>query len=320
MKKIPIIIFAIVLIMLSCASCESEGKNMQTKYNITSYNEVINQISGLTKDFEIVFISDSHISLADKRDLVDVENKALSRYAMFKDSKGNGADKTFHDMIEYTKHISPDLLILGGDIIDSAMFSSIEALQSNLDGLPFPYIYSLGNHDFEYGKEYFSQDSFDKYLPRLKAVSDSDKGYQIKDMGELIFFAVSDYNNKFSVEALEAFKVICSGTKPVVLVTHIPLEPQTGDTSLWNKTIEVWKADSNGHSRVLLGDNSCIPDEVTREFIDLALSESSPVALVLAGHVHFYHKDMLNRKVVQIVSGIGYGREMLHVTLKASNT
>ena len=63
MKKIPIIIFAIVLIMLSCASCESEGKNMQTKYNITSYNEVINQISGLTKDFEIVFISDSHISL-----------------------------------------------------------------------------------------------------------------------------------------------------------------------------------------------------------------------------------------------------------------
>lgn len=320
MKKIPVILLAVMYITLSCTCCESEEKKMQTKYNISPHFEVVKEISGLSKDFEIVFISDSHISLADERDTAEVEDKALSRFAMFKDSKGNDANKTFNDMIEYTKYLSPDLLILGGDITDSAMLASIEAVEQNVKKLPFPYIYSLGNHDFEYGKEYFSQESYTKYLPRFKDISKSDKGYQIKDMGELVIFAVNDDNNKFSSDALEAFRSVCSGSKPVILVTHVPIEPQTNDTSLWDKTIDVWRADSNGNSRVLLGDKSCIPDDATREFINLALSKSSPVVLVLAGHIHFYHRDMLNDKIVQITSGAGYEREMVHVTLTASNT
>ena len=37
--------------------------------------------------------------------------------------------------------------------------------------------------------------------------------------------------------------------------------------------------------------------------------------LVLAGHIHFYHKDVLNDKTLQIVSGAAYEGNALEITL-----
>ena len=60
-----------------------------------------------------------------------------------------------------------DILILGGDIIDSAMYASIDHVEDRLKKLKIPYLYSMGNHDFEYGSEYFSATAYEEYLPRL---------------------------------------------------------------------------------------------------------------------------------------------------------
>lgn len=319
MKRISIILFVAVFMLLSCAGCISEEEKMEEKFKLKLHNEVV-EVEGLKKDYEIILIADSHVSLADERDPVAIEDKAISRYNMFRDADANGADKTFNEMIEYTKAAGPDLLVLGGDITDSAMYASIEKISENVDALPFPYIYSMGNHDFEYGKEYYSEASFSQYLPRFKDVSATNDGYQIKEFDEFIVFAADDNNNKFSAKALEAFKTVANGEKQVIFVSHMPIEPQTGDTTLWDKTIEVWQPSATGNSRVLLGNNSCVPDSVTAEMINLILAEDSSVVLVLSGHIHFFHRDMLNDKVVQIVTGAGYEREIVHITLTASST
>lgn len=65
-----------------------------------------------------------------------------------------------------------------------------------------------------------------------------------------------------------------------------------------------------------MGVNGCYPNEVTGEFIDLVLAKESPVVLVLAGHIHFYHRDMLNERVPQIVTGAAFEGEGLYITLK----
>lgn len=40
---------------------------------------------------------------------------------------------------------------------------------------------------------------------------------------------------------------------------------------------------------------------------NLSITESSsPVKAVLAGHVHFYNRDMINENIVQIVGDAGY--------------
>lgn len=103
-----------------------------------------------------------------------------------------------------------------------------------------------------------------------------------------------------------------------ILVTHVPIEPAVENT-LWEKSNEVWKAADNGHSRVLLGPSSCVPNAVTAEFLDMVMAAESPILLVLSGHIHFYHRDNLTKDLVQVVTGAGFQKEMVKVTLLPDN-
>ena len=96
---------------------------------------------------------------------------------------------------------------------------------------------------------------------------------------------------------------------------HVPIEPITGDMKLVDKCREVWGTYGDNKSKVTLGINGICPDPVTQEFLDLILSDDSPVVLVLAGHIHFYHKDALNNNTVQIVTGPAYKGEAVRITL-----
>ena len=98
------------------------------------------------------------------------------------------------------------------------------------------------------------------------------------------------------------------------MILHVPIEPLK-DNGLWEKSNEVWGATSDGRSRVLLGSRSCLPNETTGRFLDLVRAEESPVELVLAGHVHFYHEGNLTEDTRQIVTGAGFEREIVKVTL-----
>ena len=270
-------------------------------------------VEGLEEEFNLFFMADTHISLCDDRDS-DIMEKAVSRYEMFRSKEGIGSEESFRDMIGYVTESNPDLLILGGDILDSAMWKSIDYVTESLQKLEFPWIYEMGNHDFEYGLEYFSPKCYSEYLPRLHEITDTYEGWQKIEYDEFIVFAVDDHNNQISEEALLAFQEIYDLGKAVILISHVPLEPQTAD-DLWQKSNEVWGASANGNSRVLLGEHSCVPNEVTAEFIELVTAAESPVLLVLSGHVHFYHEGKLTDKIQQIVTGAGFNRELVKITL-----
>ncbi|MBR5376225.1 MAG: metallophosphoesterase [Lachnospiraceae bacterium] len=247
-----------------------------------------------------------HLSLCDDRDM-EVYDKAVFRYGNMMDANGRPAYQTFHEFIDYANAENPDLFILGGDILDSAMMASVNFLQQELSTLDVPYMYMLGNHDFEYGNEYFSKRAYEEFRPRVVEVSGSESGAHLFDVAGIHVFAADDANNQFSAEEVSAFREVLEDGKPVLFVSHVPFEPEeTGEDSLYEKSVELFGTDSKGNSRALIGEHSVVPNDTTQEMLDMILAEDSPVFCVLAGHVHYPHEDMLKHGITQIVTGAAY--------------
>ncbi|MCR5357397.1 MAG: metallophosphoesterase [Lachnospiraceae bacterium] len=275
--------------------------------------EATADIKGMKGRFNIFFLADSHISKCDDRDK-DLITKAARRSILFKKDGINSWDR-FDMLIEESKNCDTDIVVMGGDIVDSAMYASIDHVRDRLSTLNVPYMYYMGNHDFEYGAEYFTPLSYSEYLPRLDDMHGK-SSYQVREYDDFIIFAADDNNSQVNREILDAFKKEITKGKPVILALHVPIEPVTGDRALIEKCNEVYGENSAKEHQLIMGPDGCVPNSITQEFIDLVLSDDSPVIMVLAGHLHFYHKDMLNEKTVQIITGPAYAGEALKITVK----
>jgi len=289
-------------------SIETENNTSDIKINVRSVN-----VSAKMSSYKIFFIADSHISMCDERDS-ELMEKASTRSNSFM-HEGVAPQDTFDRLIDEAIKSDCNLVIFGGDIIDSAMYASIEHVSEQLKRLNKPYIYFMGNHDFEYGSEYFSPKAYEEYLPRLNEIH-GEKSYQIKEEEEVIVFAADDSNSQIDVETLEAFKEVQAKGKPIVLAVHVPLEPQEENSAFVEKCKEVWGPSPEGKSRVTMGYNGVYPNETTREFLNLVFAEDSNVELVLGGHVHFYSYDVLNNNITQVVTGAAFDGEAVSVELK----
>ncbi len=296
--------------MTGCIGVKDEKKDSGLKIEDLSID-----LPDTEREFKIIFIADTHISLCDERD-GGIADFVSQRYELFRDETGRGADETFKELIAYVIEEDPDLLILGGDILDTATLKGVEFVGQELSKISCPYIYSLGNHDFTYEEEYYTPKAFSEYLPRIEEIVTTRDGYQIYDAGIMYILALDDYNNRYSEGSLEALKEVEDKGKPVLVITHVPIEPETGDRSLLNDTIEMWGISESGGSRVLLGPTSQTSDENTREIIAELLSDNSPVVHVLAGHIHLKHSDSLNGKINQTVTGAGFMGEAVRLLIK----
>ena len=313
MKRIYTLVFAVIIFICACGrETDNKIENETTAIPVQISEETL-EVEGFEREFSIFFLADSHISLCDERDK-ELMEKAWSRSRLYKVDDIEAWDR-FDALIENADNDKNDIIILGGDIIDSAMYASIDHVNGQVASLSIPYMYTIGNHDFEYGTEYFSNKAYEEYLPRLDDLHGKDS-YQVNEYDDLIIFSADDYNNQVSASALEAYKREAAKGKPIVLIVHVPIEPVTGDDSLTEKCKEVWGSSEDGKSKVTMGVNGCYPNDTTNEFLDLVLADESPVVLVLAGHIHFYHKDMLNDNIVQIVTGAAFEGNALRVTLK----
>ena len=271
-------------------------------------------IPTLERDYELFFIADSHVTLCDKKDSELIEKNNARKESFIRN--GKSSDWYFKELIKEAKNRRSDLIVMGGDIVDSAMYASIDFVKKQLDSSGLDYIYASGNHDFEYGDEYFSSLAYEKYRPRLEVIH-SPKFYDIKEYDDLIIFSVDDEANQIPKEAVEAFAEIVKKDKAIIVVTHVPFEPLTGDLALNELCKETWGESSDGKSRVTMGFNGCYPNSNTLDFAEL-LAYSKNVYGILAGHVHFYHKDIFYDNKYQIITAAAFEGQAISVRLKSS--
>ena len=136
---------------------------------------------------------------------------------------------------------------------------------------------------------------------------------------DLIVAGINDKNNQFDKKAVQALLPYLKGTKPVILVMHVPLQPQYEHSALEQQADAVWGLSNAGRCRVLLGETACKPNKTTQKLLDAVFAADSPVAVVFAGHIHFYNRSMVNEQSVQLVTGAGYYGDAVRIFVQAEN-
>lgn len=273
-------------------------------------------IDGLEDEFTIYFIADSHISLCDDRD-PDLKDYAKDRYEYFiRDSKGS--EKNFSILMEQVRKDNPDLVIFGGDIVDSISYASVDYVRKELDKLDkqgIPYAFCIGNHDFSYYPEYYSEKAYEEYMPRLSAFFDDyDTGYRILKYDAFNILIADDFNYRFSDDIIDAVEELQAENKETIVVQHVPYAVLYNDSDLIERAKAVWGETEDGRSKVLLGNVAVPPNEDSVPLVSYCFNDAK-VRLVLAGHVHFYSKDRLNENTLQVITKPGYERGAVKLTL-----
>lgn len=268
-------------------------------------------IEGLEGEYELLFITDTHVIVRAEDDSEQVKENAESRYPGFFDAAGVSSAEQFPYWMEYANEQEVDAVLFGGDIIDYPSEANVAFLNENVSGLQMPYLYTLGNHDWTYPWEYMTETAQTEYRPMLESVIKEDGVVQTLDMGEFLIVSVDNSSNQVSKEALDAYLTVLEAGKPVIVVTHVPFMTQ----SVLGRAREVWS------SPVVIGAGNyggIYPSEESVAFVEATTAEDSPVVAVLAGHVHFYDKDYIEgeKPVIQIVGNAGYVRSgiVLHIT------
>ena len=268
-------------------------------------------IEGLEKEYELLFLTDTHVIVQSEEDDPQVTANAEGRYPVFMDAAGVTAAEQFPYWMEYANEWEVDAVLFGGDIIDYPSSSNIEFLNENVSKLDMPYLYTLGNHDWTYPWEYMTDKAKQEYIPMLQPVIAENGTIEIMDMEDFLVVSVDNSSGQIHPDALEQYLQVLEQGKPVIVLVHVPFMTQ----SVLGKAKEVWD------SPVVIGAGNyggIYPSEESTAFIEATTAEDSPVIAILAGHVHFYDKDYIDgeKPVIQIVGNAGFVRSgiVLHIT------
>lgn len=292
-------------------TAENIGKEDLTQADVTWEKNITEEtiyIPGLAGEYNFLYVTDTHMIVPDAEDSEEVTEHFSPRFEEFKNEEGIPAAEQFRVWVDYANEQKVDAFLLGGDAIDYPSESNLKHLESNLSELQMPYLYAVGNHDWTYPWDYMTEQGRANYLPLLAPYMKENTAIHALEMEGLIVVAVDNSTNQITPEAMEEYQQILQKGKPVIVMLHVPLLTQ----SVLAKAKEVWS------SPVVLGGGNyggIYPDETSAEFINLTTAEESPVVAVLAGHVHFYDKDLINENIVQIVGDAGFKGEAVWITV-----
>ena len=316
MNIVTISAMIVVLIaMIVCLEIPQKAINKirsLSNKEVAVYEEKVD-IEGLEEPFTIIYIADAHICLCDDRD-AEVKDILESRYKEF-ERDSLGSEKNFSIVMDYVKKEKPDLVIFGGDMADEATYASIEYIEKEIGKLKCPYLFIMGNHDFAYGNEYFSEKAYADYFTRYDSLNEVKEGCQIKEYDNFAILLLDDYNNQVCDETVDAIQTLKEKGKEVIIAEHVPILPLYEETDIVERTNEIWGGDEYGQSRVLMGDGAVYPKGATNHLIAFASQDDGLVKLLLAGHIHFYHRDKINESAVQVTAKPAFERGIVKVTL-----
>ena len=313
-------LFFSLLLALLLTAC---GKEKTTQIQDTSFvppvetpvsfslNEKTLTVSGLTKDYTFLYLSDTHMITLDGNESDQITENALGRIQLFADTEGVTSADRFPEWIDYANEKEVNMMLFGGDIIDFPSDANLKLLKENIYKLKMPYVYTLGNHDWTYPWDYMTAKGRETYRPLFDAFTNNSPAASITEYEELVILSVDNSSNQIDPEALTVVDEALSLQKPVIVIAHVPFSTDSlleKAKTVWNSPVSIGMADKGG----------IFPDANTLAFQEKILADDSPVFCVLSGHVHFADESALNDNVVQIIGGAGYNGEgvLLHLRPK----
>lgn len=301
MKYFKLLLFILLLFFVSgCGQAPSITEdNLITKSNqITSSNldEYTIILPDTENEYSFLFLTDTHIIATQQYSDKQINAYANERLSIFPNN-----NISFFQWIDYANTKQFDALLLGGDIIDFPSPANVSYLHSSLEQLQIPYLYTLGNHDWTYPWEYMTDIGKQKYLPLLSPYMENNTDIHILEYHDFTVVAIDNSSNQISSDTILQYQELLSRNKPILLLLHVPLYTE----SVMEKANQVWD------NAVILGGGTqggIYPNSISAEFIHITVAKDSPVFAILAGHVHFSDKGIIEgeKNTLQIVGDASY--------------
>ncbi len=269
------------------------------------------QLKGIEGEYTLLFLTDTHAIVQSQGASEQEAANEEARYPTFFNEEGVPSAEQFPEWIRYANENGVDAVLLGGDIIDTPSEANLRWLEEQLGQLDMPYLYVNGNHDWTYPWEYMTEAGKEAYLPLLEPFMQDNTVIHSLDFGEFTVVGIDDSPGQVEVGVFPAYEEILAEGRPVIVLAHVPFMTQ----SVLGKAREAWS------SPVVIGAGNyggIYPNEDSERFVSLTTAADSPVELVLAGHVHFYDRDVIEgeKQVLQLVGGAGFRGEaiLIHIT------
>lgn len=289
-------------LMLAVLAKHYEYPDIQINY----IEEII--IPGVEEEYEFLFLTDLHLAIKTRNE-VGPYGSADERIRAFSNVRGTVSSKQLPQWISYANKEQLDAVLMGGDILDYYSAENAVYLKSQLDELNMPFLFTLGNHElFLPWEETISQDS-----AIYGCFKENGMNFQILDFEEFVICAINNETYQVNEESYIAMKEWFKEhpDKPMILLAHVPFYTEN-DRELLETTVSIW-----GQSLVI-GTGEGIRDTtaVSREFLDLILSEESPVVAIFTGDNHYYHKGKLTDSITQWVGAPAYAGDGMIIKIK----
>lgn len=253
-------------------------------------------VPNLSRQYTVVQITDTHVSAAYEHEAECVRDAAIRRARVFYATPEESVERWF-TLIDKANAENPDIVVLTGDIVDFPSLRNMDVLAEGLRRLNAPYVFCVGNHDWSYDFDYHSESAVANELPKFAVFSrNGTTAYSLCDMGEFALLAVDNSSDQVPPAALDGLAAARALEKPLLLAIHVPLCADDFPENGLRAACAYW-----GHY-ACMGENGIKPNEVSSRFIADVTAEDSPVAAVLAGHLHFEHRDRLTDRLEQHVS------------------
>lgn len=292
------------------AGCSGRGVVSGDKWEKHITEETI-YIEGVDREYTLLFITDTHMVVQDDGASDQEKENAAARFQEFMNQEGIPSAEQFPEWIRFANERKVDAVLLGGDIVDTPSQGNLKWLEEQLSQLEMPYLYVNGNHDWTFPWEYMTEAGRAAYLPLLEPFMNGNTTIQTLEFDGFTIVGIDDSTNQVDGGVLPVYEQILAQGRPVIVLAHVPFMTQ----SVLGKAVEVW-----GSPTVIGAGNfgGIYPNEDSESFVNLTTARNSPVELVLAGHVHFQDKDVMEgeKNVLQLVGGAGFqGNALLiHIT------
>lgn len=304
------VITAAIFTSAAMSGCGRAGGSADWEKHIT---EETVRLEGIQGEYTFLFLTDTHVIVRDQAASEQETANEEARYPGFASEEGVPSAEQFPEWIRYANENQVDAVLLGGDIIDTPSEANLGWLEEQLSGLDMPYLYVNGNHDWTYPWEYMTEAGKETYLPLLEPFMNGNTSIQTLDFGEFTIVGIDDSPGQVDKGVFPAYEELLAKDRPIIVLAHVPFITQ----SVLGRAREVWS------SPVVIGAGNyggIYPNDESAKFMSLTTAASSQVELVLAGHVHFYDRDVIEgeKEVLQLVGGAGYqgNAVLVHVTGK----
>ncbi|MFD2334093.1 metallophosphoesterase family protein [Cohnella sp. GCM10020058] len=269
-----------------------------------SDRQTIIRIEGLAAPVTLLHVTDSHMNASDLTDGIETLAESIRLYNF----DALDTQTRFDRALAYAKDLQVDGVVLTGDIVNGATAGNLAFLEKRLSDLQAPYLYTPGNHDWEYPGLPWGEETRAEQYAKFASFTAGDPTFRAIEIGGVLLVAVDNSTYQISEAQLAAFERALSRGLPTVLFMHIPiyipsLLPDV--VRVWGSPIMMaaqgWDADLRRQWQVEP------PGEATLAFYELLLNNPEENLIgIFCGHVHFAHEDAFGQGSRQYVTAAGF--------------